>query len=289
MARLGRFNTLVAVRETQSGMYLDGGDLGELLLPGRYIPRDLRVGDELEVFVYRDSEDRLVATTERPRACVGEFACMHVKDIHERAGAFLDWGLGKDLLLPYREQKPKVQIGDDVVVAVVIDPDTDRIIASTLLKKYLSREEPRYPEGMPVDLLIFEETDLGYNAIVQGQHRGLLYRANLSGPLKIGARLRGFVRSIREDGKIDLSLDQEGYQRVVPLTATLLAELERVGGRLNLDDSSDPEAIRARFGVSKKAFKQAIGSLYKERKIELLHPGIQLVGRGQSHRGGPTS
>ena len=277
MAHLGRFNTLTVVRETQSGFYLDGDQLGEILLPGRYIPHGLEVGGEIEVFVYRDSEDRLVATTERPRACVGEFACMHVKDIHERAGAFLDWGLGKDLLLPYREQKPKVRMGEDVVVVVVIDPDTNRIIASTMLKKHMSLEAPRYPEGAPVDMLIYAETELGYNAVVNNAHRGLIYRTNLAGPLKIGARMNGFVKSVREDGKIDLSIDAAGYSRVRPLSEMILAELERAGGRLNFDDSSDPEAIRERFGVSKKAFKQAIGALYRDRRILLLDPGIQLV------------
>ena len=277
MALLGRINTLAVVRDTPQGLYLDGGALGEVLLPGRLVPRGLRVGGQIEVFLHRDSEDRLVATTERPKACVGEFACMRVKDLHERAGAFLDWGLAKDLLLPYREQRPKVRLGDDVVVAVILDPDTDRIIATTYLSRHLSKEPARYAPGDAVDLLVCGETDLGYNAIVDGRFRGLLYHTNLAGPLRHGARMRGFVKSVREDGKIDLSLDEAGYARVHPLAERILAELERVGGRLNLDDDSDPEAIRDRFGVSKKAFKQALGSLYRARRIAFLNPGIQLV------------
>ena len=277
MALLGRINTLAVVRDTPQGLYLDGGALGEVLLPGRLVPRGLRVGGQIEVFLHRDSEDRLVATTERPKACVGEFACMRVKDLHERAGAFLDWGLAKDLLLPYREQRPKVRVGDDVVVAVILDPDTDRIIATTYLSRHLSKEPARYAPGDAVDLLVCGETDLGYNAIVDGRFRGLLYHTNLAGPLRHGARTRGFVKSVREDGKIDLSLDEAGYARVHPLAERILAELERVGGRLNLDDDSDPEAIRDRFGVSKKAFKQALGSLYRARRIAFLSPGIQLV------------
>ena len=277
MALLGRINTLAVVRDTPQGLYLDGGALGEVLLPGRLVPRGLRVGGQIEVFLHRDSEDRLVATTERPKACVGEFACMRVKDLHERAGAFLDWGLAKDLLLPYREQRPKVRLGDDVVVAVILDPDTDRIIATTYLSRHLSKEPARYAPGEAVDLLVCGETDLGYNAIVDGRFRGLLYHTNLAGPLRHGARMRGFVKSVREDGKIDLSLDEAGYARVHPLAERILAELERVGGRLNLDDDSDPEAIRDRFGVSKKAFKQALGSLYRARRIAFLNPGIQLV------------
>jgi hypothetical protein len=277
MALLGRINTLAVVRDTPQGLYLDGGALGEVLLPGRLVPRGLRVGGQIEVFLHRDSEDRLVATTERPKACVGEFACMRVKDLHERAGAFLDWGLAKDLLLPYREQRPKVRVGDDVVVAVILDPDTDRIIATTYLSRHLSKEPARYAPGDAVDLLVCGETDLGYNAIVDGRFRGLLYHTNLAGPLRHGARMRGFVKSVREDGKIDLSLDEAGYARVHPLAERILAELERVGGRLNLDDDSDPEVIRDRFGVSKKAFKQALGSLYRARRIAFLSPGIQLV------------
>ena len=277
MAALGRINTLVATRETVNGFYLDGGGLGELLLPRKYVPAGFRVGESAEVFVYRDSEDRLVATTERPKACVGEFAGMRVKELHPRAGAFLDWGLGKDLLLPYAEQKPKVAVGDDVVVAVILDARDERIIATTYLGRHLSSDFPRYGPGDEVDLLVCAQTDLGYNAIVDGRHKGLLYRTNLAGPLKIGARMRGFVKQVREDAKIDLSLDQAGYQRVGPLADQILAELERVGGRLNFDDSSDPEIIRDRFGVSKKAFKQALGALFRERRIAFLEPGIELV------------
>lgn len=277
MADLGRFNTLTVTRSTLNGLYLDGGPLGEMLLPTRYVPRGLGVGDSIEVFVYRDSEDRLVATTERPKACVGEFACMRVKDLHPRSGAFLDWGLPKDLLLPYREQKPKVAVGEDVVVAVTLDGDESRIIATTFLSRHLSKERPPYGPGDPVDLLVCAATDLGYNAIVDGRFRGLLYRTNLAGPLRIGARMPGFVKLVREDGKIDLSLDAAGYARVAPLSEQILRELQRVGGRINLDDSSDPAAIRDRFGVSKKAYKQALGALYRERRIVFTEPGIELA------------
>jgi len=277
MAKLGSINTLAAVRETQSGFYLDGGELGEILLPGRMIPKGMREGDTIDVFLYRDSEDRLVATTDTPLACVGEFACLRVKDIHDRAGAFLDWGLPKDLLLPFREQDPQVRVGQKVVVRVMLDQHTDRIIASALVGRHLSREKPPYRAGLEVDLLVHEETTLGYNAIVEGTHRGLIYRSTVGAPLEIGSRLRGFIKEVREDGKIDLSLDRAGYERVAPLARLILEELERLGGRLNLDDSSDPAEIRRRFGASKKAFKQAIGALYRERRIAMLNPGIELV------------
>ncbi len=282
MALIGKRNLLTIVRETQSGFYLDGGEHGEILLPGRYIPAGAGMGSEVDVFIYCDSEDRLVATTDRPRAEVGQFACMHVKDIHDRAGAFLDWGLPKDLLLPFREQSPHVRIGENVVVAVLLDPETNRIIASAIVNRHLSRETPEYIEGQPVELLIAEESPLGYSAIVDNKHRGLLYKTNLGGPLKIGARMKGYVKSVRSDGKLDLSLDPSGYARVAPLTEQILDALTRAGGRLNYDDSTDPEAIRARFGTSKKAFKQAIGALYRDRKIVFLNPGIQLVGDAQA-------
>lgn len=287
MAQIGKRNTLRVVRETFSGLYLDGGELGEILLPGKLIPRaageDGRMsspaeGDAIEVFLYRDSEDRLVATTETPLAAVGEFAAMRVKDVHPRAGAFLDWGLSKDLLLPYREQRPHVAVGETAVVAVLLDPDTQRIIASTDVERFLGRTRPPYANGDAVDILVYAQSDLGYNAIVDNSFRGLLYRTNLAGPLALGARFRGFVKTVREDGKLDLSLDASGYGRVAPLTQTILDQLARAGGRLNFDDSSDPEAIRARFGASKKAFKQALGALYRARRIAFTNPGIEAVG-----------
>ncbi len=277
MAQLGRRNILTALREAQPGIYLDGGPLGEILLPGKFIPRTLRIRDTIEVFVYRDSEDRLVATTETPLACVDEFACMRVKDIHERAGAFLDWGLSKDLLLPYREQRRDVEVGEKVVVRVLHDKETDRIIASSLITRHFSRTKPAYAIDQEVDLLVFEESPLGFGVIVENAHRGLIYNATLASPLSIGARMRGFVQEVREDGKIDLRLDKAGYARVAPLTEQILDQLSKAGGRLNFDDDSSPDAIRARFGVSKKAFKQALGALFKARKITFLTPGIELT------------
>ena len=277
MAQLGRRNILTALREAQPGIYLDGGPLGEILLPGKFIPRTLRIRDTIEVFVYRDSEDRLVATTETPLACVDEFACMRVKDIHERAGAFLDWGLSKDLLLPYREQRRDVEVGEKVVVRVLHDKETDRIIASSLITRHFSRTKPAYAIDQEVDLLVFEESPLGFGVIVENAHRVLIYNATLASPLSIGARMRGFVQEVREDGKIDLRLDKAGYARVAPLTEQILDQLSKAGGRLNFDDDSSPDAIRARFGVSKKAFKQALGALFKARKITFLTPGIELT------------
>ncbi len=277
MATIGRRNTLSIVRESAPGLYLNGGDLGEILLPGRYIPRDLKQGDKMEVFIYRDSDDRLVATTETPLAMVGEFACLKVVSINQRVGAFLDWGLSKDLLLPFREHAGPLGVGDKVVVAVCVDPQTNRIMASARLRRYFSRDTPAYAPGQPVNLIITGQSPLGYAAIVANAHEGLLYRDHVSVPLEIGQKLKGFVRLVRPGGKIDLSLDASGYQRVASLQLQIVQALERAGGCLAFDDDSPPEVIRTHFGVSKKAFKQALGALYKNRRIEFLRPGIQLL------------
>jgi len=277
MAMLGQRNLLSVNRESSPGLYLDGGELGEILLPGRYIPKNLRQGQKIDVFVYRDSEDRLVATTETPNAMVGEFAYMRVISVHPQAGAFLDWGLSKDLLVPFREQEFPLQLGDWAVVYVGLDPKTNRILASTRLNYHLSKDTPAYRSGQPVNFMIIGKTPLGYNAIVENAHRGLLFKNNLSAALKIGAKLKGFVSAVRAGGKIDLSLDAAGYSRVAPLTGQILEALKKSGGKLEFDDDSHPALIRKQFGVSKKAFKQALGKLYKTRRIVFLKPGIQLL------------
>jgi len=277
MAILGKRNTLSIVRESTPGLYLDGGELGEILLPGRYIPANLKAKDKLDVFVYRDSEDRLVATTETPLATVGEFAAMNVVSINDRAGAFLDWGLSKDLLLPFREQERLVRVGQKVVVFVYLDPKSERIAASARLNRRLSQERPFYRNSQPVNLLITGASPLGYQAIVENAHLGLLYRDNIIAPLQIGQKLKAFVRNIRPNDQIDLSLDAAGYKRVAPLTDQIVQELEKSGGKLAFDDDSSPEAIRQKFSTSKKAFKQALGKLYKTRRIQFLQPGIELL------------
>jgi uncharacterized protein len=278
MAIIGKRNTLSIVRASAPGLYLDGGELGEILLPGRYIPADLKPKDKLDVFVYRDSEDRLVATTETPLATVGEFAYLKVISVNRNIGAFLDWGLSKDLLLPFREQEAPVRAGDWVIVHVCLDEKTNRIVATTRLNRHLSRDTPAYRNGQPVNLLILRRTPLGYNAIVENAHRGLLYHDNLAAPLLPGQKVKGFVHTVRPNGKIDLRLDASGYQRVSPLRDQIVQALKDNGGQLALDDDSSPEAIRQKFGVSKKAFKQALGKLYKERRIRFRNPGIELSG-----------
>ena len=277
MAILGKRNLLSVIREASPGLYLDGGELGEILLPGRYIPANLSPGQKLDVFVYRDSEDRLVATTEIPNAMAGEFGCMKVLSVHPNVGAFLDWGLEKDLLVPFREQEFPLRPGDWVVVYVDVDVRTNRIIASSRLNRHVSHDTPAYRQGQAVNLLVASETPQGYKAIINNAHLGQLYKSQLASPLKIGARLKGFVRAVLASGKIDLSLDATGYKRVEPLAKVIVTALKMNGGRLAFDDNSSPDAIRQYFGVSKGAFKQALGNLYKSRQIGFTNPGIELL------------
>ncbi|MBE2286111.1 MAG: GntR family transcriptional regulator [Prosthecobacter sp.] len=274
MAQIGRQNSLTVLHSTPHGVYLDGGEHGEILLPNRYIPKGTSIGDVLEVFVYRDSEDRLVATTEKPFATVGEFATLEVVSVNRNTGAFLNWGLLKDLLLPFREQAEPVRVGDMVVAFILVDEKTDRIIATTRLNRHLSRERPAFRLQQPVSLLITARTPLGYNAIVEGTHLGLLYHSNVGAPLQIGQKVKGFIAAVHPGGKIDLSLDASGYQRVASLTDRILEALKNNGGRLDFDDDTSPERIRSTFDASKKAFKQALGALYKQRRLEFTRPGI---------------
>jgi predicted RNA-binding protein (virulence factor B family) len=282
MVTIGKRHLLSVVRAAAPGLYLDGGPLGEILLPGRLVPRDVQPKTKIDVFVYLDSEDRLVATTEVPKAMVNEFADLRVVSVNPRVGAFLDWGLAKDLLVPFSEQEFPMRPGQNVIAYVYLDNTTRRIVASTRINRFLNRDLPGYADGEAVDLLIMRRTPLGYNAIVNHAHRGLLYHDNLSAPLQSGQRLKGFVRTIRPGGKIDLTLDASGFKRVAPLKGRIIDELKQNQGRLNFDDNSSPESIREKFGVSKKAFKQALGGLYKSRQIRFGNPGIHLVDEAAS-------
>ena len=289
MAVIGKRNTLTVLRDSTPGLYLDGGEHGEILLPNRYVPRGFKIGDRLEVFVYKDSEDRLVASTETPRATVGEVATLKVIGINRQVGAFLDWGLAKDLLLPFREQTGPVRLGQEVVVKVYLDEKTQRIVASMKLDREAAIEPPNYRAGQPVEFLITEKTDLGYKALVEGKHSGLLYHEGITVPVRVGQQLRGFVRTPRPDGKIDLVLNQPGYRRVAPLALRIVQALQDNGGRLDVDDDTAPEAIRQAFGASKKAFKQALGTLYKSRRIRFSRPGIELLDNTTWSPGGALS
>ena len=279
MADIGRRNLLKVTGSSAHGLHLDGGEHGDILLPGRLVRPGMNEGDELDVFVYLDSEDRPVATTGHPLAMAGEFAGLEVLSYQSGMGAWLAWGLEKDLLLPIREQAGHVQPGGVVVVFIYVDERSGRLAATMRLDRHLDQTEPDYREGECVDLVISGETPLGYKAVVNHAHGGLLYRAETGVALSPGQRLKGFVKALRPDGKLDLCLDPAGYSRVKPLAQLIMEELAANGGKLALDDKSPPEAVRERFGASKKAFKQALGALYRDRRIAFVHPGIRLTER----------
>ena len=276
MASIGQRNALQIIREATPGFYLDGENLGEILLPGRYIPENTGPGDYVLVFIHRDSEDRLVATTEIPTARVGEFAFLKVVSANPQMGAFLDWGLAKDLLLPIREQTRRIELGESVVVYVFLDHQSGRIVATMRLDAHLNLTTPNYLEKQPVNLLIAGETSLGYKAIVENAHWGLIFRSDIGAKLTIGETVTGYVRAVRPDGKIDLSLTLPGYEKVRTLTEEILEALQKNNGKLNVNDASSPEEIRKQFATSKKAFKQALGALYRKRAIRLTADGIEI-------------
>ncbi|KAB0548793.1 GntR family transcriptional regulator [Pseudomonas argentinensis] len=278
MAVIGRMNSLQVVKHTDFGLYLDGGADGEILLPKRYIPKDTpsEVDDWLNVFVYLDSEDKLIATTEKPKVQVGEFASLKVVDIN-RVGLFLDWGLPKDLLLPHSEEKRPLQIGDYCVVHVFVDKRSRRITATARLDRYLDKVPATYRAGEEVDLLVVEPTDMGFKAIINGKHWGLIHKNEVIGFMRGGIRQPGFIKEMRSDGKISLSLQPVGQQAADGLGEQILQCLRDNGGVLELSDKSTPERISAMFRVSKGNFKKAIGGLYKQGLIHIHEERIELV------------
>ncbi len=267
---LGDYNDLEVARETSIGLYLTSDD-GDLLLPEKYVAAGTRVGDVVRVFVYRDSEDRLIATTLRPLALVDSFAALAVKD-HGPAGPFLEWGLEKDLLLPYRNQRRDLRVGERVLVYVYLDEESDRLVASAKWKQFLKNTPFRGEPGDPVSLLVADETELGYPVIVNGTHQGLLFHNEVFRPLRLGETLPGFLKQVRPDGKLDVRLQREGYGEVEAATDTLLNALRAApGGRLPLGDKSLAEDVYRRVGMSKKVFKKALGALFRQGLV-LLEP-----------------
>ncbi len=275
MAEIGKYNTLSINRETENGVYLDGGDLGEILMPQKFVTEEIKDAGRADVFVYTDSEDRLVATTEQPFAMVGEFACLTVQEV-TKFGAFLDWGLPKNLLVPFREQKSKMVEGNSYWVYVYLDIVSQRVAASAKLNKFLDNTPPEYKQGEEVDLIIIEETDLGYRAIVNLEHTGMLYKNQIFNNLEIGNKCKGYISKIRQDEKIDLLLEKPGYEKVDAISGKILEELKKNNGYMAVSDKSSPEMIKALFGISKKNFKKAIGGLYRQRLIVFDSEGIWL-------------
>ncbi|MDD1967465.1 S1 RNA-binding domain-containing protein [Pseudomonas sp. NPDC090203] len=278
MALIGRYNSLQVVKHTNFGLYLDGAQDGEILLPNRYIPKDTPSEDEdwLNVFIYMDSDDKLIATTEKPKVQVGEFASLKVVEVNS-IGIFLDWGLPKDLLLPYSEEKRPLKAGDYCVVHVYLDKHTRRITATTRLDRYLDKTPANYSAGQEVDLLVVEETAMGFKAIINNRHWGLIHKNEVFKFLRSGKQEKGFIKEVRSDGKISLSLQPVGEQLATGLNAKIIGKLRENNGVLPVSDKSDPAVISDLFGVSKGNFKKAIGALYKQGQI-VIHPDrIELV------------
>ena len=277
MINIGQFNTLTITRFTDHGAYVDGGEVGEILVPKAYVTKSMRPGDTLELFVYLDQSERLVATTEQPLATVGDFAYLEVAWVNEH-GAFLNWGVMKDLFVPFRQQKRTMEVGESYIVFVDIDEETGRLMATAKIDKHLyPAREHFYHRGEEVDLLVWQRTELGLKVIVDTRHAGLVYNDKLFAPEpKTGDRLRGTVVNVRPDGRIDVSLQRLGKSRFRDFAEVLYEELQAAPeGFLPFTDKSSSDDISDRFGVSKKTFKRAVGTLYREKKIVLEESGIR--------------
>lgn len=276
MVKIGKYNKLAIFREVDFGIYFHDEKLGDILMPKRYLPEKWAIGDELEVFIYLDSEDRLIATTEKPFAEVDEFATLEVIAT-TAVGAFLNWGLMKDLLVPFREQKKRMNVGEKHLVFIYLDPETNRIVASSKIDHFVDNLPVDYEPGEEVDLIIAEKTDLGFKAIIDNSHFGMLYKNEVFQTLTIGQKLKGFIGKIREDEKIDLVLQKPGYEKMEGLAQEVLDKLKASGGFLAVGDKSSPEVIYSQFKISKKNFKKALGTLYKNRLIVIEDEGIRLI------------
>ena len=275
--KLGDYNRLEIVKEVDFGLYLDGGSEGDILLPRRYVPEDYRIGELIDVFVYLDQEERPVATTEKPLAKVGDFAYLECAWVNEY-GAFLNWGLMKDVFCPFHEQKKRMEIGNSYIVHLHIDEESYRIVASAKVEKYFSEEFPPYAPEEEVDLLVWQKTDLGFKVIIDNCHPGLIYENQIFRPVHTGDRMRGYISGVRPDGKIDVSLQTTGRRQTLDFSETLLDYLHAHGGSCDLGDKSDAEDIKRRFQVSKKTYKKAIGDLYKRHLIIISgEEGIKLA------------
>ena len=275
MIQVGTYNELEVAKELDFGIYFREGDV-EILMPTKWVPQGTKIGDVLNVFVFRDSDDRLIATTVKPLATADTFAFLEVKQVNE-IGAFLDWGMDKDLLVPFREQAQRMEPGKSYVVFVYLDEETDRLVGSTKLSRFIIREDVDVQEGDIVDLLIYSETDLGFNAIVNDLYTGLIYKNEIYEAIRVGDKMQGFVKRVREDEKIDLSLQKSGYELVDDVKWRILKLIKEENGFLALNDNSTPEEIKAKLQISKKAFKKAIGALYRERLVKLTDKGVALI------------
>jgi hypothetical protein len=276
MAIPGKFNSLTIVKQLDFGVYLDGGALGEILMPTKWVPEGKEIGDQIEAFIYFDSSDRPIATTIKPKAYINEFAFLMCKEVNT-VGAFLDWGLDKDLLVPYREQKARMQVGRFYVVFVYKDPMSERIAASVKVERYFSDELAEYEPGDEVNILVWTKTELGFKVIIDNKHQGIIYSNEIFKPVQIGRKMKAYISKIREDGKIDVSLEKPGYEKVDELSQSILNQLAKHNGFLAVGDKSEAGQIYQLFAMSKKNFKKAIGSLYKQKRILIEETGIRLI------------
>lgn len=276
MIALGRYNQLTVVKNTEFGIFLDGGKFGNILLPKRYVTEDMKLGDKLNLFVHLDSDDSLIATTLTPKAQVGECAWLQVKDINQ-AGAFLDWGLPKDLLVPFGEQHTTMEVGKSYVVCLYLDAYTGRITASSRLNRHLEERAAGFKPQQEVDLLICGKSDMGYKAVINHTHLGLIFRDDAFKPLQYGEKVKGYIKQIRSDKKIDLALQKRANDSKSELAEIIIKYLQSHGGSCNLTDKSDPDLIYKTFNVSKGNYKNALSLLYKQRRILITPEKITLV------------
>ncbi len=275
MIKLGRFNRLPIIKEVDFGLYLDGGDGERILLPRRYMPKHFERGEELDVFLYLDQDERLIATTEQPLAQVGDFAYLEVAWTNQY-GAFLKWGPMKDLFCPFREQKKRMETGHAYIVHVHIDEESYRIMASAKVEHYFSERMPDFHHGQEVDILVWQKTELGFKVIIDNCYPGLLYENQIFKPVHTGDRMKAYIDHVRPDGKVDLTLQPTGRQQTLDFADTLLLYLNQHDGLCDLGDKSEAEDIKERFQVSKKTFKKAIGDLYRRRLITVSPTSIAL-------------
>ncbi len=282
MIQIGKYNTLTILRDTQVGLFLGDSNsnadgLDGILLPNKYVPQVFEIGEKVEVFVYLDHEERPVATTLQPYILLNEFALLRVNYVNN-IGAFMDWGMEKDILVPFKEQARPMEIGKRYLVYLYIDEKTNRLVASSKTNQFLSNENITVHNGDEVDLIVSHITDLGINVIINEKHKGLLYKTEVfDDAIRTGDRMRGFIKNVREDNKIDVTIQKQGYENIEPNADLILNELRANRGFLRLNDNSHPEDIKTVLKMSKKTFKKAIGLLYKEKRIEIKEDGIYLV------------
>ncbi|NVC95382.1 GntR family transcriptional regulator [Vibrio natriegens] len=277
MIKIGQINSLEVIKKADFGVFLDGDDYGSVLLPNKHVPEGTEIGDKIDVFLYFDSESQLAATIETPVAQVGEWGLMKIEGVN-KTGAFVNWGIkDKDLLIPFSEQRTRFSAGQTILVYVYTDKASGRIVGTTKFNKWLDKTPANYEINEQVDLIIAERSQLGYKAIVNGKHWGMIFPSDVFGKLYIGKKLKGFIKQIREDGKIDLALQKVGVAKMDDLSCKIIEQLEKKGGFLPLNDKSSPEAIFEAFRTSKGTYKKTIGGLYKQGKIVIDKDGIRLA------------